>query len=184
MTCSIEDCTRPLKYVALRLCGTHYWRLRTHGDLTYVRPSVATRFWARVDADGDCWEWTGSLTGAGYGMVAWREDGKVVQQNSHRFAWEQLVGPIPDGLTLDHLCRNTKCVNPDHLEPVTVRENTLRGYGPSAANATALACKYGHPFTSENVWYDAKRNARHCLTCNRRRYQEWKARKNALGVAS
>ena len=84
--------------------------------------STWDRFWARVDV-GLCWEWTGS-NDRGYGMF--RLDGRTVR--AHRWAWETLVGPIPRGLHLDHLCRNPPCVNPDHLEPVTQPENIRRGH--------------------------------------------------------
>jgi hypothetical protein len=80
------------------------------------------RFWARVHHDDGCWMWTGTLN-KGYGMFSF--GGKT--RRAHRFAYEALVGPIPEGLALDHLCRNPACVNPAHLEPVTWRENVYRG---------------------------------------------------------
>jgi hypothetical protein len=85
------------------------------------KPTLEGRFWARVDKSGDCWVWTGGRRGR-YGAF-WVEG---QQMGAHRFAYELLVGPIPDGLTLDHLCCNPPCVNPGHLEPVTFRENGLR----------------------------------------------------------
>jgi hypothetical protein len=81
------------------------------------------RFWAKVDANGVCWEWLAGKLPTGYG--SFRVNGKSLY--AHRFAWETLMGPIPAGLVLDHLCRNPSCVNPDHLEPVTDKVNINRG---------------------------------------------------------
>lgn len=94
-------------------------------------PDVAVdRFAAKVDlfAPNGCWNWTGAKKQGGYGRVRINQ----IAYGSHRAVWEMFVGPIPDGLLLDHLCRNPSCVNPDHLEPVTVRENLRRGnhYSP------------------------------------------------------
>lgn len=104
------------------------------------------RFWSLVaKADGQCWEWRGAKTNQGYGTFA-RTHGTRV---AHRISWELTRGPIPDGLTIDHLCRNRGCVNPSHLEPVTNRENVLRGEGITAHLARTTACAKGHP-KSEN----------------------------------
>jgi hypothetical protein len=86
------------------------------------------RFWRHVvrDPDTECWEWTAARKNGGYGSFAIGK-GNVY---AHRFAYEMLVGPIPEGLELDHLCRNRGCVNPDHLEPVTRQVNVLRGLVP------------------------------------------------------
>jgi hypothetical protein len=148
----------------------------------YTRRPEADRFWEKVNQTGECWLWTGGINGTGYGVfmrTPIERNGKFRAVPAHRFAYELLVGPIPPGLHVDHLCRVTSCVNPDHLEPVTVRENTLRGIGPSAANAAATHCKYGHEFTPENTWTDVKRNSRHCRTCSRRRWHEWNERRSA-----
>jgi hypothetical protein len=121
----------------------------------------AEQFFARVDAEGDCWQWTGSDNGKGYGVIQF--DGRL--QRVHRLSWEYLVGPIPDGLVLDHLCRNKRCVNPDHLEPVTNRENVLRGYGISAQLARNTECPNGHPFSGDNLIITD--SGRRCRICNR-----------------
>lgn len=97
-----------------------------------VRTVPAFR-WVEVDAGylSPCWLWTGKQHKKGYGLIQVR--GK--RQRAHRYVYEQLVGPIPEGLEIDHLCRNKPCVNPDHLEPVTLRENLRRYYSGWKAEA-------------------------------------------------
>ena len=116
------------------------------------------------DADG-CWPWIGALTSGGYGSVGL--GGSVVQ--AHRVVYRLLVGPIPDGLQLDHLCRVRNCVNPDHLEPVTPQENMLR----AKAATRRTHCKRGHEYTPENT-YRADDGWRACRACYRSRRQERK----------
>lgn len=129
-----------------------------------ARPATAAasvRFVAFVQPSDGCWLWQGTAAG-GYGLFGPNREDKGY---AHRYAWELVHGPIPDGLTLDHLCRTPICVNPWHLEPVTMRENLLRGDGPPARNARMTHCKNGHPFDEANtyVW----RNTRRCRTCCR-----------------
>lgn len=118
----------------------------------------------RVTEDG-CWVWTGRMQNRGYGLV--RVDGKPAL--THRVSYELHVGPIPDGLHIDHLCRNRACCNPAHLEPVTHRENVLRGVGPSAVNAKRTECKHGHHLSGDNlrVYVYGSKTMRVCVTCNR-----------------
>lgn len=118
------------------------------------------RFWAKVvkSADG-CWLWTGAST-QGYGDVG--IDGKT--RKAHRVAWELSGRTLDPSLTLDHLCRNRACVNPDHLEQVTNRENLLRGTSPSAVHARKTHCPWGHEYTPENTTIRAN-GARRCKAC-------------------
>lgn len=117
-----------------------------------ARPT-AERFWRLVNRSGACWLWLGSATSQGrYGGFKVRgDDGKWRTKLAHRVAYELEVGPISAGLVIDHLCRNQHCVNPSHLEPVTIRENTLRGVGPTAINAHRTHCTNGHEFTEKNT---------------------------------
>jgi hypothetical protein len=125
------------------------------------------RFWSRVDRDGDgCWLWLGKDNGRGYGQL-W-VDGRTVA--AYRFSYELHVGPIADGYELDHLCRNRLCVNPTHLEPVTHRENMLRGSGFPAFNAAKTHCPHGHEYTPENTYHHPRpRGGRLCRSCRRAR---------------
>lgn len=135
-------------------------------------------FWSQVDASGDCWVWMSGRTGAGYGMYYLGEKRRAY---AHRYAWQVLVGPIPDGLTIDHLCRNRACVNPDHLEPVTHRENMRRA--PWATRLARAAwsgqrqaithCPVGHPYEGANLLFD-KRGYHRCRECNRIRSRDWR----------
>lgn len=125
------------------------------------------RFWRFVNKDGPngCWLWTGGKNSEGYGRA--RRDGRL--QPAHRIAWELTRGEIPVGLTIDHLCRNTLCMNPDHMEPVTQRVNILRGNCVSARNAKKTHCNRGHAFTPENTATTTRNGAprRVCRTCKR-----------------
>lgn len=131
-----------------------------------------------VSGDG-CWLWQG-VTSSGYGRVL-PPKGKR-RALAHRLFYEILVGPIPDGLTLDHLCRNRVCVNPDHLEPTTLTENIRRGESPTAKNRRKTHCKWGHEFTEENTLAHAGRpGGRRCRTCERDASRERMRRKRAGG---
>ena len=119
------------------------------------------RFWSKVDASGDCWEWIAATNELDYGQYVPGDNKKV---KAHRFAYELLVGAIPKGLELDHLCRNHRCVNPDHLEPVTHRVNMLRGYGITRRAASATHCPKGHKYSTANT-YISKQGYRSCRLC-------------------
>ena len=110
-----------------------------------------------VRTDG-CWFWVASINPQGYGNISVKK--RTV--GAHRFSYEAFVGPIPEGLQIDHLCRNRRCVNPDHLEPVTGKENRHR------AALAQTHCKRGHAFTEETTyWYGNKRQCRKCKNLNR-----------------
>lgn len=121
-TCSVEGCEKP--HYGRGLCSPHYQRHRRAGTMPDTRkPDAVARFWSKVDKrPGGCWLWTGTMLRSGYGQFRLG----LGHVRAHRFAYELLVGPIPEGLTLDHLCRVTACVNPLHLEPVTLSENVKR----------------------------------------------------------
>lgn len=125
-------------------------------------------FFRYVDK-GDCWEWTGYCTPDGYARFR--------SFDAHRWAYQQFVGDIPEGRELDHLCRNRRCVKPDHLEAVTRRVNVLRGRSFAAVNAAKQACSKGHPFDSDNTYIrpNGNRDCRACGTERQRAYQRRKA---------
>lgn len=132
--------------------------------------STAQRFWPKVDRSGGpdaCWLWLGYLFVNGYGRFWFA--GKHVR--AHRWAYEAENGPIPDGLVLDHLCRIRACVNPRHLEAVTLRTNILRGQSLSAQRVRQTHCVHGHEFTPENTYLYRGRK-RMCRPCLRRRQRE------------
>jgi hypothetical protein len=130
--------------------------------------SVALRFWEnvlKVEGEGACWPWQGSLNAGGYGRL--KVGGKY--QLAHRISYEYETGPIPEALTIDHLCRNRSCVRPCHLEVVTSAENVLRGEGPTAQNSKKDRCVNGHPLCGDNLYVHTYRGvtSRHCCTCRK-----------------
>lgn len=119
-----------------------------------------------------CWLWTGYTTPRGYSFI--QVLGK--KYSVHRLMWVKEHGVIPPDKQIDHLCRNRNCINPDHLELVTSRENTMRGISFSAVNAKKTHCVHGHEFTPENV-RPRKRGGRECLACRRRKAETASAKK-------
>jgi len=127
-------------------------------------------FWNKVwfpSCEEDRWLWTGTCQSDGYGQF--RVDGGRV--GAHRFAYQSEVGPISNGLTIDHLCRTRNCVNPSHMEAVTLKENILRGTGRGALHARQTACIYGHEFTEKNTYLHPN-GSRRCRACRRRRWHD------------
>lgn len=164
MGLSCEICSN--KSVAKGLCNKHYIRNKKYGSPHIVKHNIirlsndasdGERFWAKVEKTDSCWIWKGSKTPANYGLF-WTNIKKIY---AHRFSYQEANGDIPDGLVLDHLCRNPACVNPQHLEAVTHKVNILRGVGLSAQNARKNKCKRGHDFDIVR-----KNGSRCCSICN------------------
>lgn len=166
---SCERCsttfTPPRTRRSQRFCSRQCWR----------RPvlSETDRFWSRVNKCGPvpfarpelgpCWLWIGFRQSEGYGRFGPEKTRSIL---AHRWAYERIIGPIPQGCEIDHLCRNPPCVNPQHMEPVTERVNTLRGEGPTARNARKTHCIRGHAFTPENTILRPS-GGRTCRICRR-----------------
>jgi len=135
-------------------------------DENRLRIADAEHPLTRIDTSGTCWQWTGSINAKGYGFFYLGAE----KTSAHRWFYELIVGPIPDGLVIDHLCRNRACVRPTHLEAVTNEENILRGVGAPAMNAVKTTCSEGHTFT---VFYPREkggaRGSRRCRICDRSR---------------
>jgi hypothetical protein len=149
----------------------HNWAYHTG---RHPVPPLMERFRRRyaVDESG-CWLWHDPLHKDGYGVF--RLNGRM--EWAHRAAYKLLVGPIPEGLQLDHLCRVRHCVNPAHLDPVTPAENNRRSFSPSAENALKTHCVNGHPFDVENTIYGVGR--RSCRTCQRAAEHRYRERRKA-----
>jgi hypothetical protein len=169
-------------HLARGLCRRHYYYKRRTGvipERLLPKPDPIDRFWRRVDRSGGpdaCWPWTAAINGGGYGSVGW--EGKTLA--AHRIAYRLVMGTVPDGMDLDHLChtRDTscaggktcphrRCANPAHLEPVPNLVNVMRGRSPHAEAARRTHCAQGHEFTPENTRVYASRKQRVCLTCKR-----------------
>ncbi len=125
-----------------------------------------------IDENG-CWIWTLARASNGYGLIG-RGGHYGLKALVHRVAYEELVGPIPKGLTIDHLCRVRACCNPEHLEPVSMRENLMRGETLTARKAQQTHCIHGHAFDAVNT---ARRpnGTRSCRTCGAERARRKKA---------
>lgn len=127
-------------------------------------------------AESGCWEWVKCKDVNGYGMigVGSRVNKSFKVARAHKWAYEMLVGLVPDGMELDHLCRNRHCVNPSHLEPVSHKENIRRGIN---LNRERFMCVAGHPLSGDNL-YLAPSGKRQCKECQRRRSREYGKRTN------
>jgi hypothetical protein len=195
--CQVDDGNGPCGVAAIAhdLCAKHYQRWKKFGDPAVTKLdrdlTPEQRFWAKVDKNGPlpeglpelgpCWVWTAAILD---GYAAFTLNHQHV--TGHLFGYRLLVGKVPDGLTLDHVChtvsidtcpggkecRHRRCVNPAHLEPVTVLENVMRGLSPHAINAAKTNCgTCGLPYDKANTrMVDGER---HCINCARRRSREW-----------
>ena len=127
------------------------------------RRPIMGRFWEKVTQTSNCWIWTSTVDRHGYGRFYTGGSPRII--GAHQFAYQILIGPVPQNLELDHLCRNPLCVNPWHLEAVTHKENLQRGKMPYG---TPTHCQRGHPRTQANTFTKPK-GKRECLTCRRNR---------------
>jgi hypothetical protein len=178
--CSKSGCDKPNE--ARGWCIKHYTRWRRHGDSDKrlrerIEGTAEERFWPKVDKTDTCWLWTARKTRQGYGefAVGIAPDGTKLRMYAHRWAYEQHVGPMPEGLELDHLCKQRACVRPDHLEAVTHAENVRRGDAPAVAGAHERAkthCPKGHPYSGDNLII-ARNGGRLCRTCRRASSLRW-----------
>lgn len=143
--------------------------------------AAGDRFWSAVKKTASCWLWTGvrkgSMVAQGQGYGQFKFGGRAY--TAHRVAYEWLVGPVPEGLVLDHLCRVQHCVNPAHLEAVDERVNILRGTGTAAACAAKTHCLRGHPFDAGNTGSQGTKGGRTCLACRREAYAAHKDKERA-----
>lgn len=174
--CAFPDCGVVLSPTAARgLCPGHYSQHRLGRPLTPILRGVHARFWAKVEKTDACWNWIGTRSAKGYGHFKALPNTKTPTK-AHRWSYEDAYGPIPDGLTIDHLCRNTSCVRPDHLEAVEGAVNTLRGYNPCAINARKVRCKWGHDL-SEGNFYRHANGGRVCKQCKAEEQRKRRAKK-------
>lgn len=128
------------------------------------------RLWDKVAKSDGCWHWTAAKDPYGYGRFQIGTNRSTKTVLAHRLVYEVLVGPIPDGMTLDHLCRNTSCVRPDHLEPITSAENVRRA---AAARPRLTHCKRGHEYKEGS--YVERGGSRHCKECGKIRQTAYRA---------
>ncbi len=185
--CSVRRCGR--ESARRSLCHTHYDRWRKLGEVVSDIPireklngmSPLQRFLRSVKKKKGCWGWRGATTKFGYGQLT--NGGK--HEMAHRLSYKLFVGALAKGMTIDHLCGNTSCVNPKHLEQVTQRENTLRGNAVTAKNARKTRCQNGHEFNSSNtrMSVDGKRICKICRRSWDRLYQRKKRRQIKMAMA-
>lgn len=166
--CSIDGCDRSTRGGARGWCKLHYYRWNRNGDpLATKRPeldlSIDERFWSRLmESESGCWEWQEYVDEKGYGRF-W-DGARTIR--AHQYAFAALVGDVPDGLELDHLCKNRRCANPYHLDPVTHEVNMARSDNIMLAFSDQTHCLRGHEFTTDNTYVKAD-GGRQCRDCSR-----------------
>lgn len=175
--CSVDGCTKT--HAARGMCLMHYKRVRRNGTTGLIPTDPMSIFLRNTTKTPGCWDWKGYVNPEGRGVINFK-DGKKF---AYRLAYELFVGPIPAGLTIDHLCVNPNCVNPDHLEPVTGGENSLRGSGPAAENKRKTHCMRGHELSGENL-YLKPNGRRRCRRCEANSHLRRKAKRLALAGSS
>jgi len=142
----------------------------------YIRIPAIERFLKHIKiTESGCWEWTGCKT-RGYGSFY-----DIHTKQAHRFSYGMFKGAILEGLTLDHICRNRACVNPEHLEPVTLLENIERGFAGLINNhhKRKTHCPQGHPY-NENNTYHIPTGGRGCKICRLERTRQFRLRVGGL----
>lgn len=185
--CCVDGCTKPS--FTRGYCKTHYQRLIRNGTVELRRPSAEERFLANIDATGPahptlgtpCWIWQACTNGDGYGMFM---GGGRRQEGAHRFSYKHFRGEIPKHLEVDHICNTPLCVNPNHLQLLTHKQNVMRGSSPSAKYARRTHCSQGHSLdpASGNCRIE-KDGRRRCIACVKeqgRRYHRQKRERSNL----
>lgn len=150
-----------------------YSRTKMTSNYGNKQVPLEKRIWPRIEKTDGCWNWTGGANSKGYGIVTSLHAPGIAP---YRWVYQQLVGPIPKGMHIDHLCRNIRCCNPAHLEAVTPKENNRRSMSPSAMNARKTHCPRGHELANDNLMI-SRDGGRHCRICRRSDWHRWKARK-------
>ena len=159
--CTFEGCEK--RYEKKGYCNTHYRRVQRRGTPADPVPvTLAERFWAKVDKTDGCWNWKGQTNELGYGLV-WL-DGKG-NNRAHRIAYELTVGPIPEGLVLDHKCHNASCVNPAHLRACTQKQNSEHKRGAYRGSLTGIRGVSWRKDTKKWVAYVTHNYKMHRLGC-------------------
>lgn len=187
MKCKIDDCEGTSK--ARGWCNRHWYRWYRYGDTEFVKHiknDDEKRFWSFVNKTEKCWEWIGYKDIRGYGQVSFK--GQIV--TAHRMAWQLLVGKLPDykktKMTIDHLCKNTSCVNPSHMEIVSSRENTFRSNNICMQNKAKKYCVNGHKLSGRNLATtkaSSKRGiSRVCKECAAIRNKKYHKKIKSLGL--
>ena len=177
-TCAVEGCTTKRRQGGY--CIKHFRRWDRYGDPLYVQNILdpVERFKAKtLVTESGCWEWQGEILANGYGRICHNQKRSL----AHRWSYMQHVGPIPDDLVIDHECNNKRCVNPEHLRPMTQQENVLRSETDLAAiNARKTHCIRGHAFDSVNTYVNPTTGARRCRACHNTRMRDRNRRRAEL----